>query len=182
MARRVCHLEYQSRREAPSPPNYPCHLPGFFLESLECRRRESAPPGPTRRLRKAPAALPPASCPRPAPPGYLRRPAPGAVQRVPRAPLRRRASLPPPGPPGRQAVSCAWGWGLRGRGRHLPGAEGCFGKLEGWGANHSGCTPPAGLWPGCRLSEVPTFFHCVLTTPGGGNIIISTFQERRLRW
>lgn len=57
-----------------------------LLESLESRPRESA-------LRVAPAALPPASCPRPAPPRYLRRPAARRGPQGSRAPLRRRASL-----------------------------------------------------------------------------------------
>lgn len=49
---------------------------------------------------------------------------------------------------------------------HLPGAEGCFGKWGGVGemANHSSSTHPACLWPGSMLREVPTFFHCTLTT------------------
>lgn len=131
------------------------------------------------------SALPSRGFPaRPAPSCYLKLPTRRGGAGLPRAPL---GPTPPCVPTATWAAWQAGGelclgvaGGGRGR-RHLSGAEGCCGKeWGGQGANHCMGTHPACLWPGSVLSQVPTFFHCVLITPEDRNII-SISQERRLR-
>ena len=123
----------------------PSASPGALSLSVATGSRHLPVPAPG--SEKRPAALPWRFLPPPRPSALFKAPPPsGAVQQGSRG---RRSAValtpPPPGPPGRQAVSWAWGWG--GPGRHLltsergggretppppaarpPRAEGCWGS------------------------------------------------------